>query len=91
MSLFEKAKSFLKDLFNEPSFPEIEVQEDMQKNGWRFEFNCVASPYCVVSVLDVTAPDGSKALGYGETPESNRLYQETVQKTRKRLGLLKAE
>lgn len=91
MSLYEKAKSFLKDLFNDNRIPEPEVLDDMQKNGWRFEFNCVASPYCVVSVVDITAPDGSKALGYGETPESNRLYQETIQATRQRLGLLKPE
>lgn len=91
MSLYEKAKSFLKDLFNDNRFPEPEVLDDMQKNGWRFEFNYVASPYCAVSVVDVTAPDGTKAIGYGETPESIRLYQEAVQETRQRLGLLKPE
>ena len=87
MSLLEKTKSFLTDLFYDRSAPEPEVQQKMEENGWRFEFNCVASAYCAVVVMHVTTPDGEKAFGYNSTEESQKLYKDTLKSTRESLGI----
>ncbi|MBI2234186.1 MAG: hypothetical protein HYU57_04180 [Micavibrio aeruginosavorus] len=87
MSLFKKARSFLKEIFNDSSHPEPEVRKDMERQGWKFDFEIVAAPMCAVSVLTVTAPDGTKAFGFDTPPESRKLYMDALHATRVRLGL----
>ena len=76
------------DLFNPLShFPETSVQEEMMKEGWKFEVNCTMHPLGASIVGYAVTPDGKAAAGASASEQTEKLYIDTVAAKRAKLGL----
>lgn len=92
MTLTSKIGKFfnrLSELFNEESLlPEGPVQQEMKKEGWKFDIQCIPTPYSMGPIIQIAiTPEGRPAIGFNATVEDNKRYQDTIAEKRKQLNL----
>ena len=87
MSILEKIKTALSDMFNLNSeFPEPPVLKEMENAGWRFHVESVVYPYGAAAIHSIYTPEGLPVDLY-HSSESRRRYDEVVAETQAKLGL----
>ncbi len=84
-----KAFNRLSELFHEECLlPEHDVQQEMKKEGWKFDIQCLPLPYAFVPVIQIAiTPEGRPAIGFNATAEDNKRYLDTIAAKRNQLNL----
>ncbi len=91
MSIIKKLKDAFTDFLKpDPLIPENDVCEKLLEQGWKIQFNYLASPECAfvipASVKRAVTPDGAVAIGENPDEKAFEAYKAALAQARRDMG-----